>query len=543
MIKNYFILNRLIVEFNSELQGFTINQIFSQEKNILMLECIKNNVVKFIEISVNPGFPYINLKSNYSRAKKNTIDFFQEYLPAEIISFEIAKADRVIRINLSTVTLYFTIRGKYTDVISIDNKNVIGLFKRVIEDSKEIFFDEVQHMEFTCTFNKPLLHLTNENTGIDTIKKRYPFLGKEILFEARRRIDKNTKEDIIQEILIIIDEIIHERPTVFYNAVLKQNFLSVGSFKIFSYTEKFDFENMADALNFFLSKHFRLIEIVKREKVIKKRLERELSRVSSKLNNLKGNIDRGSKEEFYSKIANLLLINISSLKKGMEEVEIEDIYNENTILKIKLIGSLSVKRNIDFYFEKAKNEKIRLEKSKQLYKESLNKYNRLKKIEEEFKAANGIEDYKLIMKELNIKNIKESGIKDDIKSKFKNYLIEGKYRLFVGKDSKSNDMLTTKFAKQNDYWFHARSVPGSHVVLRVEKTKEGIPKTVLKKAASIAAFHSKAKTSSLAPVSYTLKKYVVKKKGMEPGKVALLKEDVLLVKPGIPTDCEFITEE
>ena len=133
--------------------------------------------------------------------------------------------------------------------------------------------------------------------------------------------------------------------------------------------------------------------------------------------------------------------------------------------------------------------------------------------------------------------------KDDLKSKFKHYLLEGKYHLFVGKDSQNNDLLTTKFAKQNDYWFHARGVSGSHAVLRVENTKEVIPKNILKAAASISAFHSKAKTAGLVPVSYTFKKYVVKKKGMAPGKVALLREDTVLVHPEIPKNCEYVTTE
>ncbi|HEX2963553.1 MAG TPA: NFACT RNA binding domain-containing protein [Ignavibacteriales bacterium] len=144
------------------------------------------------------------------------------------------------------------------------------------------------------------------------------------------------------------------------------------------------------------------------------------------------------------------------------------------------------------------------------------------------------------MKDLNIKDEQSGNYKPEEGSKFKHYIIENKYHVYVGKDSANNDLLTVKFAKQNDYWFHARAVPGSHVVLRVENSKEAIPKPVLKKAASLAAFHSKAKTSKLAPVSYTLKKYVTKRKGMEPGKVALLKEDVLLVPPEVPQDCEFV---
>lgn len=91
-------------------------------------------------------------------------------------------------------------------------------------------------------------------------------------------------------------------------------------------------------------------------------------------------------------------------------------------------------------------------------------------------------------------------------------MIEGKYDLYVGKDSKNNDLLTTKFAKQNDYWLHARGASGSHAVLRIHNTKEPVPKSVLKKSASIAAFHSKAKTAGIVPVAFTFKKYVVKKK-------------------------------
>ncbi|NWG28118.1 MAG: DUF814 domain-containing protein, partial [Ignavibacteriaceae bacterium] len=121
--------------------------------------------------------------------------------------------------------------------------------------------------------------------------------------------------------------------------------------------------------------------------------------------------------------------------------------------------------------------------------------------------------------------------------------IEGKYKVFVGKDSKSNDLLTTRFAKQNDYWFHARGSSGSHVVLRVENTKETISKNILKKAAALAAYHSKAKTAGIVPVAYTLKKYVVKKKGDPSGTVRLLREDVLLVKPEIPAGCEYVVDE
>ena len=203
---------------------------------------------------------------------------------------------------------------------------------------------------------------------------------------------------------------------------------------------------------------------------------------------------------------------------------------------------LSAKKNKDYYFDKARTEKINFTKSQELQKKEKKNLERIISIEKRIQIVEDLKELNTIMKELKIKIGSDKPEKEDIKIKFKHYVLEDKYDVYVGKDSKNNDLLTTKFAKQNDYWFHARNVSGSHVVLRVVNTKEVIPKNILKKTASLAAYHSKAKTSGLAPVSYTLKKYVIKKKGYPLGTVHLLNEDVLLVKPEIPKSCEFISQ-
>ena len=213
------------------------------------------------------------------------------------------------------------------------------------------------------------------------------------------------------------------------------------------------------------------------------------------------------------------------------------------MIKIKLDPKLTPQKNAGYYFTKAGNERKAYEKSKELFKDVSGNYSRLLQLKSRFEQSENIEELDKFMKELHIKQNVKVNNADDIVSRFKHYIIENKYDLYVGKDSSNNDLLTMKFAKQNDYWFHARSVPGSHVVLRVINTKEPVPKNILKSAASIAAFHSKAKTSGIAPVSYTFKKYVTKKKGMEPGKVVLLKEEVLLVRPEIPSNCEYVSGE
>jgi predicted ribosome quality control (RQC) complex YloA/Tae2 family protein len=277
-------------------------------------------------------------------------------------------------------------------------------------------------------------------------------------------------------------------------------------------------------------------------KLITKQLERDLKKTVNKLNKLSTVVERKSKEEEYTRLGNLLLVNIGKIKMGTDSIEVENIYGSNDIIKIKLNPKLSPKKNIDHYFNKSKSEKISIEKSKELLEQVKTKFKELKEIEEMLIETDDLKELKGIMKKMKIKDKDYVESTDDIRLKFKHYIIEGKYNVYVGKDSKNNDLLTTRFAKQNDFWFHARSVSGSHVVLRVENIKEVIPKNILKRTAALAAFHSKAKTAGTVPVAYTLKKYVIKKKGYPIGTVHLLKEDVLLVKPEIPKGCEFVVD-
>ncbi len=540
MFKNYFIINRLAVELNKELQGYKIIRAYSFEKDKLVL-ILSNKQDEFsIEISVNPGIPYINLRKKVSIPKKNLVDFFNSYLPLKILSVEIAESDRIIRINSDKASLCFTIRGKFTNLFLISNESEIESFKKTDENIRKDFRNEVQKHHFISEFNN--LKINEKFVDPDSIRKKYPVIGKEILNETKLRDDGSDK--ISTALLFeVINEVKGNNPAVFIEENTGDVNLGVETFSIFPFTKKEKFSNLIEAFNYFLIQKFSRESVTDKKKIIEKHLEHELNKVSGKLNDVQARVQRGTKEEEYNKIANLLLININKITKGSEKIELQDIYKEDVSVSIKLDPKLSSKQNVDSYFEKSRTEKIKFEKAKQLSLHLQKKYSELKRIKERFISAKSTEEYNTIMKELKIKQDEKKKPEDELKNKFRHYLIHNKYNVYVGKDSKSNDLLTMKFAKQNDYWFHARGASGSHVVLKNENMKEGIPKNILKIAASLTAYHSKAKTSGMAPVSYTQKKYVTKKKGMEPGKVALLKEEVLIVKPEIPEGCEYLSAE
>ncbi len=536
MYKSYYYLNRLTLELNAVLVGRRIESLFSQDKDRLIIK-LDGSEELFIEFSVNHSEPFINIRTKYSRAKKNTIEFFSELIGKTIKEILIASDDRIIKIVTNSGDLIFAIRGKYTNLF-FNSINLIP-FKNEDEDNLIKFKQEFENKYFHKSLNIPESDFI-EGKSIEEIRNKYRFIGREIENEVNAR--KLNSESDSEILLNVLQDIITEAPAVYFDDNSGEVHIGFNSLKIYSTFKKNLFETMIEAFNQFLSKKYQYEEKNSKLKKVISFLDRELKKISSRLNNLLIVIEKGSQEEQLNKIANLLLINLNKIHSGLSEIEVDDIYSSGSRVKIKLDTKLSPQKNIDRYFEKSRDSKINFEKSSKLYLSTKKEYEKLQSYQQRIDRNPILEDINKIMKELKIKDEEKQKYIEDISLKFKHYVIDKKYHIFVGKDSVNNDLLTTRFAKQNDFWFHARSVSGSHVVLRIDNAKEVVPKSILKKVASLAAYHSKAKTAGIVPVSYTLKKYVVKRKSQPAGQVSLLKEDVLLVKPEIPCDADYLTE-
>ncbi len=153
MIKNYFYLNRFVIEAGRNLPGKKVYNIFTQEKDKLILEFGEEYEKMFLEMYVNPGQPHINIRTSYSRAKKNTIDVFSEARGQIISSIKIADNDRIIKIEFDNAAIFFTIRGKYTNVLFIKEDNTISSFKKFDEDILKDLAQEFQNRNYIASFN------------------------------------------------------------------------------------------------------------------------------------------------------------------------------------------------------------------------------------------------------------------------------------------------------------------------------------------------------------------------------------------------------
>ncbi len=540
MFGNYFYLNRAVIELRKRLLGKRIIDIYSQEKDKLYLAIPEEeNEYSHLIFSANNNLPYLMIKENHRKAKKNTFSLFGELTPKVITDIAICSDDRIVKITLADSAFYFVLQGSRTNIYATYPDRTCEAFKKIKgQDISEVVraLEEKEYLTEPNIIDFPLESITN--TEYKSIKKVFPYISKPLFNEIKTLCATDSREDFAEQYYLAIKEILLGNISVGFN---------FASGKPFFVSEKFNNQNKDaeheefykynDALHQYLSEKYRNERIIKLKSEIESSLEKELSGLSNKLNNLSRRIEKGSREEEYYHIGNLLLASRHLLSKGNDSVEVWDyLSEENKIVKIN--PKHSPQEAIDYYFEKARDEKTNYGISFELFEKTKKRYEKFVDINKIYASATDLKKLTEIKTLLTPANDKRNKKLIDEQIKAKEYIIAGKYHLFVGRDSKSNDKLTIKFAKQNDYWFHARGLPGSHVVLRVDNPKEGIPKDILKKAASVAAYYSKAKTAGVAPVSYTLRKFVTKRKGMEPGKVMLSKESVLLVKPEIPKDCE-----
>lgn len=535
MYKSYFYLLRAIKELSSLVQFNNILECYTQERDKLFLHIPSNKFPYFhFIISTIPQEFHFYFKEEHRKAKKNTANFFTEFFPQKITSIKIALGERIIVLEMVSGKLFILFRGNKSNCFYLDSSNGLYPFKKINDEQLLKLKNELSTIELIDSSDS-ILKIISDITQFTELKS-LPYLSKDILKQVE------SADNPVSAFTNILNDILNGKIVVGI-----ENNSGNGIFSPLSMLDQNKdmnleiFDSYLDAITSYFSLKRNTVKSFNVKQEIEKYLQNELEKITSKLNKLKARIDNGSNEIAYQHNAEALLSSIDKIQKGMGEIKVID-WKTNNELKIKIDPKFSAQQNINYYFDKARSEKIEFEKSKLLYKNSKERFDKLKSISEELKNELTPEQYQTLKKELKMNQQQNSSEDRKDKLPFKHFLIDGKYHLYVGKDSKNNDMLTTKFAKQNDFWFHARSVAGSHAVLRVENTKDSIPKKVLEKAASITAFYSKSKTSKMAPVTYTLKKYVTKNSRHEVGQVSVMKESVLLVRPEIPAECEYIED-
>ncbi|WP_245531090.1 NFACT RNA binding domain-containing protein [Belliella baltica] len=255
----------------------------------------------------------------------------------------------------------------------------------------------------------------------------------------------------------------------------------------------------------------------------KKKSSNYIQKTAEKLQSLESDISP-------AQLADVIMANLHQIERNAEEVTLFNFYtNQDQLVKLK--RGVSPQLFAENLYRKSKNRKIEID---QLYQNLEDKENLLAKTETLIEQLKGVTDFrtlKAFVKEHNL-IAQEKDKQEQIP--FKRFDVEG-FEVLVGKSAKSNDEMLRYFAWKEDLWLHAKDVSGSHVII---KHKSGInfPKTVIERAAELAAYYSKNKSETLAAVMYTPVKFVRKVKGSPAGAVMVDKESVVIVPPVGPRE-------
>ena len=224
------------------------------------------------------------------------------------------------------------------------------------------------------------------------------------------------------------------------------------------------------------------------------------------------------------------------LEEGAKQLEALNYYtNEN--VKIPLDPTLDAKANAQKYFDKYGKLKRTYEALTDLIEETKSEIDHLESIATSLDIALTEDDLVQIKEELMeygyIKKHydRRKGQKAQSKSKPFHYVTEDGYDIYVGKNNFQNDELTFKFATGNDWWFHAKKMAGSHVVV---KSKDGeLPDHIFEIAGQLAAYYSKGRTAPKVEIDYIQKKQVKKPAGAKPGFVVYYTNYSLMAEPSL----------
>ena len=221
------------------------------------------------------------------------------------------------------------------------------------------------------------------------------------------------------------------------------------------------------------------------------------------------------------------------LAEGAKELEALNYYTNETI-KIPLDPTLDAKTNAQKYFDKYNKLKRTYEALTDLIQETQTEIAHLESIATSLDIALTEDDLVQIKEELvefgYIKR-KRTDKKAKIKSKPFHYVSSDGYHMYVGKNNYQNEELTFKFATGNDWWFHAKGMPGSHVI--VKSNNEELPDRVFEEAGKLAGYYSKGRDNDKIEIDYLQKKNIKKPNGSAPGFVVYYTNYSLTIHPDI----------
>lgn len=568
------IVTKSIASELQNLSGARIDKIFQPNKNDIVLGFYLDGINYALNICIDSQNCRLNLTTHSKPNPKVAPNFcmlLRKYLLGLRIKNVItSNLERLVIIefeglddidDLITKKLIIELMGRHSNIILLDDNNTILDSLRHTRNELDSFRNIIPHVKyvFPTTEKQNFLHVKNFE---DFYSKLNCSILNKLTIENLPKIISNTFNGICKSFIeaiiytLEIDSLDKHSIEKIYNYIMNViNNIDSNNLK-FEYYEKDYFlctSNENDEpfnLNFFIDDFYYKKETSEqfksyRDSVLKLILGK-LKKYNTRLSHINEKLKDCENMDTYKLYGELITANLYKIPNhNLESIEVENYYDNNNLVTIPLDKKYLPSINAKKYFKKYNKLKNTLEIVTVQKKDTLNELDYIESIVYELQKSETIEDVSdiyeeisenIIFKETNQQSKKSYKLKKSKLTKNKTvsfnpikYKIDN-YTVLVGRNNKENDYLTLKYAKKTDIWFHTKDIHGSHVILQLD----GLPMPnydILIKCAQIAAYHSKASSSSNVPVDFCEVKYVKKPSGSKPGMVIFTNNETLNVNP------------
>ncbi len=279
---------------------------------------------------------------------------------------------------------------------------------------------------------------------------------------------------------------------------------------------------------------------VDESKTIRAAVRRMLKRLERRLTATEQDLRQATDYDRYRRQGELLQINFDRIKKGMDEIKVDDVYKDPpSKTAIPLDPALAPKENVEAYFKKYRKGRDGVKLLSRRLEITGDELSQLAEIQTaldtDFESAR--ERYRQELAAL-MPQAATGGREVVPRRPYREHLLSTGLKILVGRDGADNDRTTFDFARPYELWFHTQQCPGSHVVMKYPNKSFEPSKGEIEEAAAVAAFHSRARNDSLVPVIYTERRYVRKPRKAKPGLVTGEREKSIMVAPASPSKPE-----
>ncbi|MDO3380076.1 Rqc2 family fibronectin-binding protein [Geoalkalibacter halelectricus] len=545
-------IEAVVAELQAKIAGARIDKIFQPEADILILRVWNGRENLRLLISVAPRSPRIHL-STQSFPNPPAPPRFCQLLRARldrITEVRLVENERIVQLSCrggdgQDYLLVVELLGRRSNVALVDAAGtIVDVWRRDKEAPGERPL--LPGQAYRLPPQRPLMPLA-ELKALPT-ELREPKATAQWLFRQVTPMSSFVARDLAASLeagaalVNQIEELLARRREQRYAPVVGRlegkPFVSPFALTALALEGAREFSSPSQATEYFHALVLGDSADVGEQRALLQLVNRRETRAARRLERILAESEEQKEVEGLRETGELLLANLFRIKKGMHAVTVEDYYTEPPQKRsITLDPQLTPSENAERYFRRYKKTKRAEEHIARRLSETRQELAWLADVRHALEQAVEPADIAVIRAELEdagllgtTRRIEKRQL-PDLRERVRSTLSPGGYQLYWGRNNRTNDYVTRALAAARDWWFHAKDIPGCHLVLKARPGEDEIPEEDLRHAAALAAGYSRAAECAKVEVMVARAADVRKPKGAPPGQVSVRSFRTLLVSP------------